>query len=116
MPYIVTLSMVEPTIYANKIENITVKTGERVVVACSCFNSNPAPNITWFKGGYPVIDEKSFKSNIEFQSTSKDFNYVSYYSFFASSSDHLNEIRCDVRVENINRTMHGSLVLQVKCN
>jgi hypothetical protein len=36
-------------------------------------------------------------------------------SFVATSSDHLKEIRCDVNVRDLTRTMHGSLTLEVKC-
>jgi hypothetical protein len=35
-------------------------------------------------------------------------------SFIASSSDHLKEIRCDVKVRDLPRIMHGSMTLEVK--
>lgn len=95
--------------------NISIKAGTRATFACHSPNSNPQAEITWTKDSYPI----TFGSN-EYQNTSfkfineKEYDTISYMSYEISSSDHMKEIRCDVRVGNIQRTMHGSITLDVK--
>ena len=110
------MSVVEPTtIITQPLSNVTVKAGTRVVLACRSPNSNPQPTITWFKDSYPIL----FNSDEQQNTTSKlvdgkEYDTISYMSFIASSSDHLKEIRCDVKVRDLPRVMHGSLALEVK--
>lgn len=44
-----------------------------------------------------------------------EYETISYLAFNVESADHMKEIRCDIRVGDIPRTMHGSLLLDIKC-
>lgn len=105
--------MVEPILAVNQ----TVKAGTKVVFSCRSPNSNPQPFITWFKDSYPVLINSDEQQNLTSKFVNdKEYETVSYMSFIASSSDHLKEMRCDVKVRDIPRTMHGALTLDIKCN
>lgn len=102
--------MVEPTV-----GGASVKSGTRVVFSCRSANSNPQPFITWFKDGYPILLNSDEEQNLTSLFVSgKEYDTTSYMSFVATSSDHMKEIRCDVKVKDQPRTMHGSLILEVK--
>ena len=116
MPTNVIISVVEPAINLTQpLANVTVKAGTRVVFACRSPNSNPQPLITWFKDSYPILFNSDEQQNITSTLVNgKEYDTISYMSFIASSSDHLKEIRCDVKVRDLSRVMHGSLTLEVK--
>lgn len=104
----------------NPIDNgnnsLSVKAGNRAIFSCRSPNSNPQPYITWFKDGFPVLIGSEEQQNLTSSfGNNNEYDTISYMSFIASSSDHLKEIRCDIRVKDIPRTSHGSLKLQVKC-
>lgn len=87
-----------------------------MVFACRSPNSNPQPFITWFKDSYPILLNAEEKQNVTSKLMSnKDYDTTSHMSFVVSSADHLKEIRCDVRVRDLARTMHGSMLLEVEC-
>jgi hypothetical protein len=114
----VKMTLIEPKVYANQITNLTVNAGSRVVFKCHSPNSNPEPVITWFKDSYPILlnSEEQQNTSSELVSNGKEYDTISYLSFIASSSDHLKEVRCDVKVRDIARTMHGALNMDVKCS
>lgn len=106
--------MVEPVPVVN--QPLSVKAGTRVVFSCRSPNSNPQPFITWFRDSYPVLLNSEEQQNLtSIFVNNKEYETVSYMSFIATSSDHLKEVRCDVKVRDFPRTMHGSLALEVKC-
>ena len=116
MPSSVNISILNPTSPVLQVfANISIKAGTRAVFVCHSPNSNPEAEITWSKDSYPI----TFGPN-EFQNISsklinnKEYETISYMSYEITSSDHMKEIRCDVKVGNIPRTMHGSLTLDVK--
>ncbi len=87
-----------------------------MIFACRSKNSNPQPIITWYKDSYPILFENNEQKNLTSQYVNnKEYDTISYMSFLVTSSDHLKEIRCDVNVRDLTRTMHGSLTLEVKC-
>lgn len=109
------MSVIEPVLLTTHVTNVTVKAGTKVVIACRAQNSNPSPFITWYKDSYPILLNSEEQQNITTKFVNeKEYDTISYLSFIVSSSDHLKEIRCDVRVGDISRTMHGSLTLEVK--
>jgi hypothetical protein len=112
------MSVVEPTINVTQLlGSVTVRAGQRIIFACRSKHSNPQAVITWYKDSYPVLYESDEQKNFSSQYVNnKDYDTISYMSFVATSSDHLKEIRCDVNVRDLTRTMHGSLTLEVKCN
>jgi hypothetical protein len=117
LPLSVAISTVEPVVVTNQLSTMTVKAGTRVVFACQAPKSNPQPFITWFKDGYPVLLNSDEEQNLtSVFVNNKEYDTTSYMSFVATSSDHMKEIRCDVKVRDLPRTMHGSLTLEVKCN
>lgn len=96
--------------------NSTVKAGTRVVFACVASGSYPQSHITWYKDGYAMGLQPDHQENIT--STllnNKDYETTSYISFIVTSADYMKELRCDVRIRDISRTMHGSVNLNVKC-
>jgi hypothetical protein len=102
------------------VSNISIKAGSRATFACRSPNSYPSAEITWFKNSYPMMVINDSNIVIETNVTSSmttlnEFDTVSYLSFVVASADHLMEIRCNVKVGNIERTMHGSIILDVKC-
>lgn len=108
------LSLVNPIDKANN--SLAIKAGERAIFSCRSPNSNPQPYITWFKDGFPVLIGSEEQQNLTSSfGNNNEYDTTSYMSFIATSSDHLKEIRCDIRVRDIPRTSHGSLKLQVKC-
>ena len=118
LPTNVNISIIEPTSSAFQVfSNISLKAGIRAVFACQSPNSNPAAEITWFKDSLPITFESKETQNTTIRLVNnKEYETISYLSFEIGSSDHQKEIRCDVRVGSIQRTMHGSLTLDVKCN
>ena len=110
------ISVVEPSVTANQpLNNVTVKAGSRVVFSCRSPNSNPQPLITWFKDSYPILFNSDEQQNLTSKFVDeKEYDTTSFMSFIASSSDHLKEIRCDVKVRDLPKIMHGSLSLEVK--
>jgi hypothetical protein len=116
LPSSVVISTVEPEVVTNQLSTVTVKAGTRVVFACQAPKSNPQPFITWFKDGYPVLLNSDEEQNLtSVFINNKEYDTTSYMSFVATSSDHMKEIRCDVKVRDLPRTMHGSLTLEIKC-
>lgn len=111
------MSLVEPKIFSNQITNLTVNAGNQVVFACRAANSNPEPIITWFKDSYPILVNSAEQLNVSTQliNNNKEYDTISYLSFPVTSSDHMKEVRCDVKVRDIPRTMHGALMMEVKC-
>ena len=100
---------------------VLVRAGSRVVLSCRSPNANPKPFITWFKDGYPLLQSSSAEE--ETQNVSHvaaatgdrgGFDSISYLSYVATSSDHLKEIRCDVKMPELPRIMHASIPLEVK--
>lgn len=117
MPSDVIISVVEPIVNFTQFGSISVYAGQRVVFACRSKNSNPEPIITWYKDSFPVLFDNDEQKNLTSQFVNnKEYDTISYMSFVTKSSDHLKEIRCDVNVRDLSRTMHGSLTLEVKCN
>ena len=116
LPSNVIISIVEPTLISTQpLNNVTVKAGTRVVFSCRSPNSNPQPVITWFKDSYPILFNSDEQQNISSSFINeKEYDTISYMSSIASSSDHLKEIRCDVKVRDLPRIMHGSMTLEVK--
>lgn len=115
MPSNVVLSLVNPIDKANN--SFSIKAGDRAIFKCQSPNSNPQPYITWFKDGFPVLIGSEEQQNLTSSfGNNNEYDTISFMSFIATSSDHLKEIRCDIRVRDIPRTSHGSLKLQVKCN
>lgn len=114
------ISVVDPNNLGNPTQqmhgSVLVKAGSVVVVSCRATSSNPEPVFTWYRDGFPVLANSIEKFNSTNQLVNKkEYNGVSYLYFIATSSDHLKEIRCDVRVQGHARTMHGSLTMGVKC-
>ena len=117
LPSDVIISVVEPSINVTQlVGSVIVRAGQRVIFACRSKNSNPQPVITWYKDSYPILFDNSEQKNLTSQYVNnKEYDTISYMSFLVTSSDHLKEIRCDVNVRDLTRTMHGSLTLEVKC-
>lgn len=114
MPSNVAISLINPIDNANN--SLAVKSGTRVIFSCRSPNSNPQPYITWFKDGFPVLIGSDEQQNLTTTFVGdKEYDTISYMSFIAGSSDHLKEVRCDVKVKDIPRTTHGSITLEVKC-
>ena len=118
LPTHVNILIVEPTTTAFQIfSNISLKAGVRAVFACHSPNSNPVAEITWYKDSFPITFESKEQQNTSFKFiNNKEYDTISYLSYEIGSSDHHKEIRCDVRVNSLPRTMHGSITLDVKCN
>jgi hypothetical protein len=118
MPSSVIISSIEPFVNVsskNQLTSIAVKSGTKVIVSCRAPDSNPQPFITWFKDGYPILFNSEEEQNLtSVFVNNKEYETTSYMSFIASSGDHLKEIRCDVKVKDLPRTMHGSVTLEVK--
>jgi hypothetical protein len=117
LPSDVIITVLEPKLVTNQlVANVSVKAGTTMVFACRSPNSNPQPFITWFKDSYPILLNSEEKQNVTSKLMSnKDYDTTSHMSFVVSSADHLKEIRCDVRVRDLARTMHGSMLLEVEC-
>lgn len=111
--------MVHPNNLGNPVQQMqglpTVKSGSTVIVSCRATNSNPEPIITWFRDGYPVLPNSEEKFNSSYEFVKNEYNGIGNLQFVATSSDHMKEIRCDVRVKGFARIMHGSLTIAVKC-
>jgi hypothetical protein len=98
--------------------SVAIKAGRRVLFACNAPESNPQTSIAWYKDGHPIQLNSALSDyeNTSYTSLNeKEYNTTGYVSFMSSSFDHLRELRCDVRVKDIQRTMHGSVILDVKC-
>ena len=117
------MSLVEPANLVsaannNSISTVAVKAGTRVVLACHARRSNPQPTIAWFKDGYPMLLNVDEQQNLTstLVAADKEYDTVSHMTFVVTSSDHLKDVRCDVGIRDVARTMHASLGLEVKCN
>ena len=57
-----------------------IKAGNRVILACTAFNSNPEPQISWYKNSYILsFDKNDSQRNITWLKTSmNDFETTSY--------------------------------------
>ena len=111
----VNLKLVDPPEQAN-VNSTSIKAGTRVVFACTATNSNPQPQITWFKDSYAMLLQPDQQENVTSSLVNnKEYDTVSYMSFVVTSSDYMKELRCDVKVQDIPRTMHGSVNMDVKC-
>ena len=112
------ISIIEPTSTKFQLfNNISIDADTRSVFSCHAPDSNPKAEITWFKNGFPITSN-SISHRQSNQTTvftkNNEYDTRSYISFDVKSVDHMKELRCDVRVGSIPRTMHGSLMLDVK--
>jgi hypothetical protein len=116
MPSNVNISIIHPTSTAFQLfSNISIKAGTKALFACISPNSNPKAEITWTKNSFPILLGPNEYQNISSNFiNNKEFETISYLSYDVTSSDHMKEIRCDVRVGTLPRTMHGSITLDVK--
>ncbi len=120
MPTNVNISLVQPVATALQLfSNISLKAGNRAVFSCRSPDSFPMAEISWQKNNFAAIaaDQTNLTviNSTSMFTTSNEYDTISYMAFDVSSADHLKEVRCSVRVGNIQRTMHGSIILDVKC-
>jgi len=88
-----------------------------VTFACRSSNSYPQADIAWFKNSFPMMLDSNahVQTNLTYElNANNEFDTISYLSFDVISSDHLREVRCDVKVGTMQRVMHGSIILDVK--
>ena len=119
LPKDVDMSIVQPaTVGLQLATNVSVKAGTRVTFACRSSNSYPQADIAWFKNSFSMMLDSNahVQTNLTYElNGNNEFDTISYLSFDVISSDHLREVRCDVKVGNMQRVMHGSIILDVKC-